>query len=174
MTENEIKYYVEYYNLEVAKILNVPPMKIDLAFSRAFRAAGTCIRKSSILANIKISKNLASIRSDEETKNTIIHELCHAYDDKNSHHGYNWKCIAEKVGNKLGYNIKRTYELNDEQQEKIKSRIRYIKLPIGKLEVPEINYKKYVYKRGRLYNKEYKGCYLRLKGKKYPILFTKL
>ena len=44
---------------------------------------------------IKISKYLTK---DAEIINTMLHELCHLYDENRSGHGHSWKCIAAKIG----------------------------------------------------------------------------
>lgn len=173
MTDKEIKYYVEYYNVKVAEILNTSQMTIQLDFSRALHTAGTCRRISNQTAKIKISRNLANMRSEHETKNTIVHELCHAYDNNHSKHGHNWKRIAQIVGNELGFNITRAYHVSAELANKIATSQRTAS-PVALIEVPELNYKKYIYKKCRGYYDEYRGWTLNFKGKKYSLVFTKL
>lgn len=173
MTDKQIRVYVEHYNLKIADILNTSPMRINLAFSRAIKTAGMCKRISSHVANIKISRVLANLRSEHETQNTIVHELCHAYNEARDGHGAEWKRIAKIVGNELGFKITRTYCVSAELANAVATQQK-IMSPIAVIEVPEINYKKYIYKKCRGYHAEYKGWFLRVNGKKYSLVFTKL
>lgn len=54
---------------------------------------------------IKISKFL---EKDEEIKNTMLHELCHLYDDTREHHGYQWQEYARVIGMYYDTKITRT------------------------------------------------------------------
>ena len=169
MTDNEIINAVEYYNAEVARILNKPEQQLDIKFSMSKRNAGTCLRLSNRKSIITISRLLANVRTEHDTHNTIVHELCHAYNDSCDKHGPNWKRIAKFVGNRLGFNITRTFLLSDEITEKIKTN-----KPIALIEVPEIGYKHYIYKKCKGYKQEYKNYFLHHEGKKYSLVFTKL
>ena len=172
MTDEEIINYVEYYNIKVANILNVEPIKVITTFSRALHTAGSCIINAGV-TKIRISRLLANIRSEYETQNTIVHELCHAYNEEKDGHGINWRAIAQKVGDSLGFKITRLYSVSNNQKEQIIQK-QNLKSPIALIEVPEIGYKKYIYKKCRGYYNEYKGWFLRINGRKYSLVFTKL
>lgn len=175
MTEKDIIDTINFYNKEVANILNKPMQTIRVEFSNSVRNAGTCY-KHSYLNNtsiIKISTKLAKIRTQQETHNTIVHELCHAYNDKNDKHGPHWKRIAKIVGNALNFKITRCFLLSDEQQDTLQKTFKS-KRPIAIIEVPEISYKKYIYRKCRGYYDEYKNWSLNINGKKYSLKFTKL
>jgi len=184
MTNEEIINYVEYYNLKVAEILKVEPIKVILKFSKSLHTAGTCIAVEGIevagiedymatCVIIKISRALANIRSEHETQNTIIHELCHAYAPRKEHHGPIWKYIAQKVGDSLGFEITRTYTLSNAQKSQLNTK-QTLKSPVALIEVPEIGYKQYIYRKCRGYYEEYKGWFLRINSRKYSLVFTKL
>lgn len=172
MKDVEIIYYIKYYNEKIAEILNTSQMRISIDFSKALTTAGTCRKITRNHAEITISRPLANIFTKEEVQNTIIHELCHAYDTERANHGPSWKRIAKKVGDSLGFNITRTFTLSEHQKEKI-SEIKGVRRPVGIIEVPEINYKRLVYRKGRGYKQQYKGWKITIEGRKYPLVFTK-
>lgn len=176
MTDREISQYVYHFNTKVAEVLGKSPMNISVELGNAVRTAGTCYKTSPKSRNavIGISRVLAGVRSIEETKNTIVHELCHAYNEKDDCHGAGWKQVAQKVGSALGYNITRTYRLTNEQRQDLTTKVQVTKKPIGIIEVPEIGYRKYIYKKCRGYHDEYKDWFIRKDGQKYNIVFTKL
>lgn len=177
MTDKEIIQDIEYYNIKIAEILNKSPMKIKVEFSKSIRQAGRCRQfyDRPNYALITISRVLTKVLTEEQTQNTIIHELCHAYNERHDNHGPHWKRIAYKVGTVLGHNITRTFSLSNAQTEALNvSRTQKLRAPVGVVEVPEIGYKKYIYKKCRGYYAEYKGWILRKDGHKYDIQFTKL
>ncbi len=171
MKDAEIIYYIKYYNEKIAEILNTSQMRISIDFSKALRTAGTCRKITRNHAKITISRPLATISTKEEVQNTIIHELCHAYDTERASHGPSWKRIAKKVGDSLGFNITRTFTLSEHQEEKLLD-IKDVRRPVGIIEVPEINYKRLVYRKGRGYKQQYKGWHVTIEGIKYPLVFT--
>ena len=65
------------------------------------RNYGICYNKK----NIEISKWVLSL-SDEEIKNTIIHELLHTLDNTKGH-DYRWKYYASVMNKTYGYDIQR-------------------------------------------------------------------
>lgn len=152
-------------------------MIITTVFTKASKSAGVCSKRRSEInrATVKISRVLAQVRSEEETKNTIVHELCHAYNNYNDGHGYYWKRIAKTVGDALGFKITRVFNMTADQHESLREvNEKSLKSPVALLEVPEIGYKKYIYKKSRGYYAAYKGWFVRQDGKKYDITFTKL
>jgi hypothetical protein len=100
-----------------------------------------------------------------------VHELCHAYNIYNDVHGPHWQHIAKKVGDALGFKIKRTFRLTDTQEDTLENHHR-VGSPVALLEVPEINYKRLVYRKGRGYKQQYKGWHVTIEGIKYPLVFT--
>lgn len=174
MTDKEILDNINYYNIKVAEILDVEPMEIEAKLSNAKKLAGSCrITYKEVSATIRISRVLAQIRSKEETQNTIVHELCHAYNVVNDGHGYYWKQIAKEVGDALGFKITRTYGLSKAQEQQLQQ-LTEIKSPVGLIEVPELDYKKYIYRKSRGYRENYKGWYLVKNGRRYGVIFTRL
>lgn len=174
MTTNKIESLINHYNIKVANTLNREPMKINIKFSKSKNNAGVCcVVRRLREANITISTTLANVREEHETCNTIVHELCHAYNDKTDKHGPNWKRIARHVGDSLGFRIVRTFKLSEEQKCKLEKDAT-LKSPVGIVEVPEIGYKRYIYRKGSGYKVGYKGWSLRENGIRYPVKFTKL
>ena len=80
MKDVEIIYYIKYYNEKIAEILNTSQREFQLIFQRHLGTAGTCRKITRNHAEITISRPIANIFTKEEVQNTIIHELCHAYD----------------------------------------------------------------------------------------------
>lgn len=69
-------------------------------WSRGKRVFGFCSPRTKTIA---LSSILARINSEEQVKDTILHELAHALDwvrNKKSWHGYSWKRICVEVGAK--------------------------------------------------------------------------
>jgi len=99
------KKEAEKLNQEVAKLLGKFQRTIDWDFSwKANRTHGKCVHVGGSRYKILISKSLAE---ESDVRNTVLHELCHAYAPTGSGHGPNWKAIADKVGNAFGENITR-------------------------------------------------------------------
>lgn len=169
MNEHQIKEAIQYYNKEIAKVLNVKPMNIFIEYSSALSFAGQCRkpRFSITSATIKISTALAKVRTHDETKNTIVHELCHAYNIKNDGHGPYWRALANKIGKHFGFDISRCFSLTNKQEKSLSE----LRKPVAVIEVPEINFKKYIYRKDARYRARYAGYYASKNGIEYPIRF---
>lgn len=93
-------------NLEVASLLGKERRTIEWNFGwNAHHTHGKCIHIDGLKYRILISKSLIS---EKDVKNTVLHELCHAYAPLGSHHGPAWKAIANEVGRHFGETITRT------------------------------------------------------------------
>jgi predicted SprT family Zn-dependent metalloprotease len=166
---------VNYYNSEMASLLDHKLVDVDLRFGHALNTAGLCRRYTNTHSRITLSLTCASLEGDDGMENTIIHELCHAYNDKSDGHGYYWKQIAQKASYYFGTKITRCFTPTNAQMmayEKIKDSRK--RKPVALLEVPEINWKRYIYRKDKGYYREYKGYFLNIHGKHYNIKFTKL
>jgi SprT protein len=64
-------------------------------FSNAKNEFGHC---SCLKKRISISKTLSQINSDDEVKNTILHEIAHALMPINEHHSEKWREKAISIG----------------------------------------------------------------------------
>lgn len=177
LTKLELENTVYHYNNKVAEILGVEPMNIIVKFGSATRTAGSC-RKNYAMPNdaeIKLSTVLAEIRGTKATHNTIIHELCHAYNTKNDGHGIHWKTLATIVGKKLDFTIERCFSLSSEEMNKLNQRQQKTRVPVAIIEVPAVGYKEFIYRKTKAYKNEYKDYFLKDKyGRKHSIIFTKL
>ena len=108
---------VDYFNNKIACILDETPKKIVVTFGNATTIAGQCYQWPSRpdYAKLRFSLILAKIVDDEELNNTIIHELTHAYNLKYDNHGKAWQAIAKRVGDALGYDLRRTYKMTKKE-----------------------------------------------------------
>jgi predicted SprT family Zn-dependent metalloprotease len=171
----KITLMVNQCNQEMSQLLNHELVDVDLYFGHALQTAGLCSRYSNVYSKITISLTCASLEEDDAIKNTIIHELCHAYNDRNDGHGYYWKQIAKKASNYFGTKITRCFVPTDAQMmayEKNKNKIK--RKPVALVEVPEINWKRYIYRRDKGYYHSYKNYTVKIEGKQYYLKFTKL
>lgn len=102
MNDNEKKELILKLNREVAKLLNKPIAKVVPIVDKVFlRECG-----SFNLVTNELTLNSLLINYDEII-DTILHELCHAYDSTKSGHGKEWKLLALKVGKAYGTSITR-------------------------------------------------------------------
>lgn len=86
-------------------------LKSDIIYSinyRAKRRLGQCCSKR----YINISSWLLEIGSDDDIKNTIIHEILHTFDDTIGHKE-RWQYYARYVSNRTNYHITRTANANE-------------------------------------------------------------
>lgn len=93
--------------------------------TKTTRRWGVCkSRKGSGVFEIGISKVLLEDDvDDQQTKNTIMHELLHTVDGCSGHTG-KWKVLAQKVNYYLpGYDVKR---LSSEEEKGIEKKHRYM------------------------------------------------
>ena len=75
---------------------------------RAKKRLGQCHRKT----DIDISSWLLEIGSNNDIKNTIIHEILHTFDDTIGHKE-KWQYYARYVGNRTNYSITRTANIKE-------------------------------------------------------------
>lgn len=75
---------------------------LPFEFDRAKRRIGGThfiqIGETILPTKITLSKHWAAILSEEEIRDTILHEIAHALAGKNANHGPQWRAIARKVG----------------------------------------------------------------------------
>lgn len=67
----------------------------DLTLGTAKRVYGTCYHRTQ---TIKISKSLAAINPESETRATILHEIAHALAGPGHGHDSYWKSVARSIG----------------------------------------------------------------------------
>jgi predicted SprT family Zn-dependent metalloprotease len=68
-------------------------------------------------AEIKIYKTHYEHGKLDDVINTIVHELCHAYDYKFSRHGQHWKYMARVAGQHFNTEITRCSGFDEEERE---------------------------------------------------------
>lgn len=107
------------YNKQVASFLGREALTIiPIGSWNAVKTHGSCHITRRGVIEIRISKYLVK---EEDIKNTILHELCHAYAPWRCGHDWQWKQLAEKVGNKFHTRITRTS--NREHSSELDSRV---------------------------------------------------
>lgn len=67
----------------------------NFEFDRAKKRFGCC---NYTQKKISLSADLVSLNSEENVKNTIVHEIAHAIAGHRAGHGKQWKEIVEKIG----------------------------------------------------------------------------
>lgn len=92
--------------------------------NRSKRRIGCCKRKYNNII-IEMSQNYFEeylrVGDIEKIKDTLLHEMCHALPNGNSH-GYIWKGYANKINAKYGFNIKRLADIDEViKSEKMKN-----------------------------------------------------
>lgn len=65
------------------------------AVSRAKGILGSCVYKTK---TIKISKYLIQLGTDEEVRNTVLHEVAHALVGGRAGHGHIWRLKCRQIG----------------------------------------------------------------------------
>lgn len=139
---SEIKFLYNQALKEVKETLNgqdmIFPIHSRIRFIKSSRVYGVLqINKSLELCVIYLS-DLVLSQSKEFVKNTLIHEILHAYQGCQKHTGL-WKINAELMNRKYGYNIKRTRPL--ENKNNIEKKYKY-KVVCGKCGATSFYYKK--------------------------------
>jgi predicted SprT family Zn-dependent metalloprotease len=113
-----LKSAQKFLNDQFEKDFTIKCQKINLkekgwsfsGFDSAVRRAGVCRGGRKVIG---LSKLMSQVRSDDEVKNTILHEVAHALDFAirgRSAHDAVWKSIAKEIG----CDGKRCYETNEE------------------------------------------------------------
>jgi predicted SprT family Zn-dependent metalloprotease len=67
----------------------------DFQFDRAKKRFGQC---NYTLKLIKLSAPLTEINSEEEVRDTILHEIAHAIAGYHAGHGYAWQQVCKRIG----------------------------------------------------------------------------
>ena len=82
----------------------------------AMNAFGQCRRnRNHNNVEIRIYKTHYEHGKVEDVINTIVHELCHAYDYKYSHHGQHWKYMAKIAGRHFNTVITRCSAFDEDE-----------------------------------------------------------
>lgn len=90
--------------------------------SRAQRRLGCCIQKEGAFT-IQVSARL--LDQPELLRNTLLHELLHTcYGCQN--HGKRWKAYAQKVGQALGVDIRRTAAVEESWEPLRREEVKYL------------------------------------------------
>lgn len=89
---------IKRLNKEVAELLGVKAKEfpIDLKM-RSYRTHGQVVTNT-LTHQIKKFRISCSLKNDEDIINTILHELCHVYNDNGKGHDWRWKRLASIVG----------------------------------------------------------------------------
>lgn len=92
LLDDKIKRYVDMAkSLMKQHDLDDWKLKVDKAKTRS----GCCNHTEK---HISLSVFYMASASDDEVKNTILHEIAHALAGPNEHHGDKWKAIALSIG----------------------------------------------------------------------------
>ena len=105
----------------VSATLNKEVPKIKYELSNTKNIGGTANKRKSL---IQVSKYVASHRDENETMNTLIHEILHIIADHKDGHTGKWKLYANKfnrteMAKKYG-NITRCYTPTESQKQEYK------------------------------------------------------
>ena len=151
---------VNYLNEEQGQRLQKVNIKVDPYFVST-TANG---RYSYVTNTVFVNQALVN---DEDIKEVILHELCHAYAGSKAHHGPVWKNLATIVGYYFDVNITRCNNFTYDET--------LIPKAVATLECPCCHRKWIYYRKGKKYQTEGKGCYCSICGpEKGKLVFTKL
>lgn len=160
------KHMMKDLNRGVAQLLHREPLFIHTDVEANLKSSfGNCTQHTGLDgltvngASIKISKY---IDDEEMLKNTMLHELCHAYAPRHSNHGPAWKQIAQTVGE--AYHTKITRVASPEESQEFRS-----SLPlVGKLICQKCGQEICLTSKNQVYKRRGQGyrCTHKVNGKK--------
>lgn len=120
MEEKLNKLYKECINELNSINIDFTNCNINISISKRNNKRYGCCKLENNKYSIEISRWVLEL-NDSIIKNTIIHELIHCIPNCNNH-GKIFKYYAETINNKLGYNISR---LGNKQEDYMKSNLEY-------------------------------------------------
>lgn len=72
--------------------------ELNFGFNNRKNSVGICRFRNKVPFAIEISNVFAPYLSDEEIKDTILHEIAHALAGREANHDHKWKAIAKSIG----------------------------------------------------------------------------
>lgn len=87
---------------------------LEVTLSKTKRALGRCFFLNKKPVRIDLSSHWLAYLSEDEIRDTILHEIAHAKAGVEAGHGYKWKATAQAIG----ANPKRTADLPPQLLEK--------------------------------------------------------